>query len=234
MPPGESHSGTPLAGINHEGIVRYEPNKGFIADGVPDYPVGTPDELQAHGLPAKVFQSCAEPDPDGNVAGCPCWHECAMSYKGLPSDKGGGPRAHCWELMKSAENGGGIVRTAAPCFWGVARLEEAYENKAVLRTIADEGEEYEMLTTVPDPSGGRDQNGAFKWDTMLLKLRVPRFQRLGEEQKLARHELRSSIMQRDKERLRNERAAKVVGSEVAGEPLDKRGKRSVSSPAKEG
>ena len=59
MPPGESHSGTPLAGINHEDIVRYEPNKGFIADGVPDFPVGTPDELQAHGLPATLENRAA-------------------------------------------------------------------------------------------------------------------------------------------------------------------------------
>lgn len=214
--------------------MRNDPLQSFLAQGEQFYPVGTMDELQKHNLPARVFPSCAEPSFDGSVKGCPYWHDCTMSYRGLPSSEGGGPRAHCWERIKSAGNGGGIVRNAQPCFWGVAQQEVARDNDEVLRVIADEGEEYETLTEIADPAKGRDQFGALVYDRRLLKLKVPPFQRLGQEQKLAAHELRASIMRREKEKQTNERAAKALGVEGVHEPLDRRSRRGGGgSPAKD-
>jgi hypothetical protein len=157
-----------------------------------------------------------------------------MSYKGLPASEGGGPRSHCWERIKSPAQGGGIVRGVHPCFYGVSQQDVCHENGEILRVIADEGEEYEMLTTVPDPSGGRDNFGFFKWDQKLLKLKVEPFKRLGEEQKLAQHELRASIMQREQEKMRNERAAKILGVEGAATPLDKRSRGGSEGKAAKG
>jgi hypothetical protein len=176
-----------------EGIVpSFDPVQGFAAQGVPRDPVGAPDELAAHKLPTKLFYSCSEPSHDGANIGCRHWFECTMSYKGLPASEGGGPRSHCWERIKSPAQGGGIVRGVHPCFYGVSQQDVCHENGEILRVIADEGEEYEMLTTVPDPSGGRDNFGFFKWDQKLLKLKVEPFKRLGEEQTLAQHELRDA------------------------------------------
>jgi hypothetical protein len=214
--------------------VRYDPVQGFIAQGVPPDPVGTLDELKAHNLPTKAFSSCSAPSNDGTSRGCRLWHECSMSYKGLPVAEGGGPRAHGWELIKGLGQGGGIVRTAAPCYWGVGRQDEVYQNEGVLRVIADEGEEIEVLTMMPDKEGTRDNLGWHKWDEKLVKNVVRPFPRLGEEKKLAQHELRASIMQREQERLKNERAAKTLGVEGSGEALDKRGRRSKPGAAKEG
>jgi hypothetical protein len=149
-----------------------------------------------------------------------------MSYKGLPSADGGGPRNHCWERIKSPAQGGGIVRNVFPCYRGVQQQEAAAENKEVLRVIADEGEEYESLTTVPDLTKGIDQNGAKVWEKKLVKQVVQPFKRLGQEEKLAQHELRAQIMQREREKVRREREQKALGVEGAGTPLDKRGRGS--------
>lgn len=214
--------------------MRYDPIQGFIAQGVPENPVGTPDELKEHKLPTKVFRSCSEPANDGSNIGCPFWYECTMSYKGLDSSEGGGPRNHCWERIKSAAQGGGIVRNVQPCYWGVSQQDIAAQNNEILRVIADEDENYEFLTTVPVPDGGRDQNGFMKWEKKLLKARVPGFERLGQQKKLAQHELRASIIQREQERSKNERAAKLLGVEASGEPLDKRGRGRSASSKKEG
>lgn len=205
-------------------MAGYDPNQGFAAQGVSPDPVGTLDELEAHKLPTKMFRSCSEPSFDGSVQGCPFWHECTMSYKGLSLAEGGGPRNHCWERIKSPAQGGGIVRNVFPCFMGVSQQEVSVENKEVLRIIADEGEEYETLTTVPDLTKGVDQNGAKVWSKQLVPMKVAPFKRLGQEEKLAQHELRAQIMQREKEKVRREREQKQLGVEGAGTPLDKRGR----------
>lgn len=218
-------SGAAPEADRHEGQVRYDPVRGYMADGIPDTPVGTLDEIKKHNLPEKLFRSCSEPaynERGEEVGGCPLWRICSMSYRGLPASEGGGPRNHCWELIKSPGNGGGISRSVRPCYEGVARQDDAFENDAVLRVIADEGEEYELLTTVPDPSGGVDANGAKKWVKKLLKLTVEPFKRLGEDEKLATHELRASIIEREKENVRKERAAKNLGVERVGKALDAR------------
>lgn len=192
------------------------PMDAFKAQGLPEFPVGSPDELKEKGLPTNVFRSCEAPSNDGgqSVRGCQLWHQCTMSYKGLPSKDGGGPRAHCWERVKAPENGGGIVRSCAPCYWGVSRQNTAFENNEVLHTIADEGESYEHLTIVPVPEGGRDNLGYFKWEEQLLKLRVPEFERLGKQQAMAKHQLRAEVMKREQERVVNERRAKHFGAPV--------------------
>lgn len=205
-------------------MARKDPLEAYKAQGMPENPVDTLDAVLSHNLPPRIFPSCAEPSADETVRGCQHWYECTMSYKGLPLADGGGPRNHCWERIKSAGNGGGIVRNVQPCYWGVAQQENVMLNKEVLRVIADEGEEYESLTTVPDPAGGRDNLGFFKWDEKLLKLRVPAFERLGEQKKLARHELRASIIQRDQKKVREEHAAKTLGIQGAETPLDRRGR----------
>ncbi len=212
---------------------RYEPETGFASQNIPDHPVGTLDELKAHGLPSRAFRSCSEPAFDGSSKGCQFWNICAMSYKGQPVEEGGGPRHHCWERIKAPENGGGIVRNVQPCYWGVAQEEDAQANKEILQVIADEGEEYEMLTTVPDTTGPRTALGYDKWDQKLIKKVVPAFERLGEQQKMAQHELRASIIKRETENRTNARKAKQLGIQGASAPLDKRGKRSGGSPAKE-
>jgi len=210
----------------------------YKAQGIPDMPVGTLDEVLEHKLPTRVFPSCAEPSADETVKGCPLWYECTMSYKGLPAKEGGGPRNHCWERIKSGANGGGIVRNVQPCHWGVAQQENVMLNKEILRVIADEGEDWEEFTTVPDtvnghytpgPAGGWD-----KWEEKLVPRVVEPFTRLGQQKKLARHELRASIIERDKKKVREDHAARTLGIAGAETPLDKRSGRKVQSPAKEG
>ena len=203
--------------------MRYDPAEAFKAQGVPGDPVGTSDELLAHKLPSKVFPSCSEPASDGSNVGCRLWYECTMSYRGLPADEGGGPRNHCWERIKKPENGGGIVRNVQPCFWGIAQQEVVMLNKEILRPIADEGEKYEMLTVIPDTSSTKNGIlGYEKWDKKLLELKVPAFERLGQQQKLAEHELRGAIISREQERLKHERPAQVLGIAGGDTPLDKR------------
>ena len=73
--------------------MTYDPVKqAYIAQGIPEHAVGTLDELQVAGMPAKVFHSCNEPAVDGSVRGCDQWYLCTMSYKGKTLAEGGGPR----------------------------------------------------------------------------------------------------------------------------------------------
>jgi len=214
-------------------VPKYDPTKGYLADGIPDHPVGSLDELQARKFPIRQFQSCSEPDVNGTSAGCPYWFDCNMSYKGLPGAQGGGPRNHCWERMKSPEAGGGIVRNVQPCYWGVAQQDIAHENKEVLRIIANEGEQYDALMEVPDPSGGADQNGFKKWERKMVSLTVPAFKRLGQEEKLAKHELRAEIMKREQEKRREQQQASLLGTTLDEVPADKQF-RGGKGPKKEG
>lgn len=219
-------------------MARRDPLEAYRAQGIPENPVGTTDELVSHKLPTKIFRSCAEESPDGSIAGCPHWAECTMSYKGLPVKEGGGPRSHAWERIKSAANGGGIVRNVQPCYWGVQQQENVMLNKEILRVIADEGEEFEMLTMVPDtvnghytpgPAGGWD-----KWDEKMVKVTVEPFVRLGMDRKLAKHELRASIIERDKQKVREDHAARTLGISGGETPLDKRGRGEVQGTSKKG
>jgi len=222
-------------------VPSYDPvAKAYIAEGVSEFPVGTLDELESHKLPKAVFGTCSEPSPDGGATskGCQFWYQCGMSYKGLPVAEGGGPRNHCWERMKAAENGGGIVRNVQPCYSGVCQQEAIAVNtamgmKEVFQPIADEGEDYEMLTTVPVPEGGRNQDGCLVYEERLLKLKVQPFERLGTTKKLAKHELRSSIIEREKKKVESERVTKALGIAGNDTPLDKRGRRGVEGAAKE-
>jgi len=214
-------------------VSNYDPvAKAYIAEGVPDVPVGTLDELAANNLPNNVFHSCSQPSPDGGMTnkGCPLWHECRMSYKGRTLAEGGGPRNHCWERMKAPENGGGIVRNVLPCYFGVKEQPAIAVNTAmgmneIFQPIHDEGEEYETLTTVPVPEGGRDNGGALVYEERLLKLKVPAFERIGQTKKLAKHELRASIIEREKRKVESEHVAKTLGIAGNDTPLDKRNHR---------
>ena len=218
-------------------MAKKDPLAAYKAQGMPTKPVGTLDELAAKNLPTRIFPSCAEPSADETVRGCDHWYECTMSYKGLPVKDGGGPRNHCWERIKNPGNGGGIVRNTQPCFWGVEQQELVVLNKEILRVIADEGEEYEMLTEIPDTTGTRTAGAAGgwdKWDRLLVKTTVKPFVRLGQEQKLATHELRASIIERDQKKVNDERAAKLLGIAGNETPLDKRGRGGVEGTKKAG
>lgn len=183
----------------------------YLAQNRPQNPVGALDELEKHNLPARIFPSCAEPSFDGSIRGCDKFDECDRWYKGLPSTEGGGPRAHCWQHLKNPANGGGVVRSCMPCFWGIEKMKLARDNDEVIESIADEGEEYEALTWVPNTSGPRDNAGYQEWNKKLVKKTVPAFKRLGEEEKLAEHELRASIVAQNRKRLEDERKAKFLG-----------------------
>jgi len=206
-------------------VARKDPLGAWKAQGIPPEPVGTVDELNAHKMPLRIFPSCAEPTADETVKGCDHWYECTMSYKGLPAAEGGGPRNHCWERIKQAGNGGGITRNVQPCYWGVAQQENVMLNKEVLEPIAGEGEAWEELTTVPDKTSTKNGIlGYEKYDTLMIPRVVPEFVRLGKNQKLAQHELRASIIDREQKKARESHNAKVLGVTGAETPLDKRGR----------
>jgi hypothetical protein len=223
-------------------VSNYDPvAKAYIAEGTPQHPVGTLDELETHRLPKNVFYSCSEPSADGGLTnkGCPVWYQCNMSYKGQTLAEGGGPRSHCWERMKAPENGAGIVRNVLPCYFGVAQQEALAVNTAmgireIFQPIKDEGETYEMLTTVPVPEKGRDQYGYLVYEERLLEMTVQPFERLGQAKKMARHELRSSIIEREKKKVESERVSKALGIAGNDTPLDKRGHRGSKGAGKEG
>lgn len=212
-------------------MARQDPKKALAAQGLPEYPIGTLDELKDANLPPSMFPSCAEPQADGTVVGCRKWHDCDMSYKGLHSKDGGGPRNHCWERIKSAANGGGVVRNCQPCYFGAGQAQDlARDNGEVLQVIANEGEDYEYLTFVAAPKAS---DPTYR-EQQIVKATVPAFKRPRENQKTKAQVLRASITQREQSRVRKEAAAEVLGISGGITPLDKRGTGSRKvSPSKE-
>lgn len=197
---------------------RYDWREALKVQGLPQTPIGAVDELKEKNLPLNLYASCAEPSADGTIRGCPLWHQCTMSYKGLTFAQGGGPRNHCWERLKSPTNGGGVVRNSQPCFWGIKQQEVVYENKDVLRVIANEGEEYETLTYILSPT----VTDVFNREQKLVKFKVPAFPRPGQEKKIATQVLRADIVKKEQERVRNEAAAAQLGVTGGSTPLDRR------------
>jgi hypothetical protein len=202
----------------------------YIAQGVPQHAVGTLDELQKVGMPARVFHSCNEPTVDGTIRGCPLWHICTMDYKGKSAAEGGGPRNHCWERIKSPAQGGAIVRNVQPCFWGVAQQDVVAENKSSLLPIADEGDEYVTVTSVPKPK----PSDPFYREVDEVRFEVKPYKRLGEDKKTRQVLLRAEVTQREQKRVASEGAAKVLGVTGGATPLNQRGKGSNVGRKKEG
>lgn len=196
----------------------YDPKRGFIAQGVPENPIGTVDELEALRMPVDVFPSCAPESIHRGVKGCPCEHLCTMDYKGKSFAEGGGPRNHGWENIKSAGQGGNVVRGMHPCFWGVAQQESMKENGSILRPIADEGEEIEILTGTLSPI----PSDPFHREDKLVKLKIEPFKRPGENQKIAQNLLRATIAKDEEARLANERTGELLGVPGATTPLNLR------------
>ena len=202
----------------------------FKAQGLPPNAVGTMDELQKHGMPARAFRSCNEPSVDGTVLGCPVWSACTMSYKGKSLAEGGGPRNHCWERIKSPAQGGGIVRNSQPCYWGVKQQEIVAENKEILQVIADEGEDYTTFTKVSAPV----PSNIFRREMQEIKFTVPPFPRPGENKQMVQARMRAEATRRETQRVAKEGASQALGVAGASTPLDKRGPRGAKGGAKEG
>lgn len=195
-----------------------DPKAAIAAQGLPEWPVGTIDELKAANLPPSMFPSCAEPQADGTVKGCSMWYACSMSYKGLPAAEGGGPRNHCLEILKSAENGGGVVRSVRPCYRIVANEDIMRENGAVIEVIADEGEDYERLTYIMKPKPTDLTNR----EQELVRETVAKFPRPTENKKTAAQVLRAGVVERERKRVRKEGASAAFGIDEGVTPLNKR------------
>lgn len=209
-------------------MARFDPKLGYIATGVPENAVGTLDELEESRLPVELFPSCAEGSTARGIRGCPFADRCTMSYRGQKAEDGGGPRNHGWEHIKGPAEGGAIVRSVQPCYWGVAKQEVVNENGGVLRVIADEGEEIEVLTTAPKPTTRDPLNR----EQMLLKIPVVPFKRLNQNQKVAQAMLRADLTKKEELRVTNERAGEILGV-GSSTPLNRRGRKSSGDTPKE-
>lgn len=207
-----------------------DPKAALAAQGLPEFPIGTLDELKDANLPPSLFPSCAEPQADGTVKGCQMWYACSMSYKGLPSGDGGGPRNHCLQILKSAENGGGVVRSVRPCYKIVANEDVYRENGAVLQVIADEGEDYERLTYISKPKPSDLTNR----EQELVKETVARFPRPTENKRTAAQVLRAGVVEKERERVRKEGPAAAFGINEGVTPLNKRGRGSRGGVSEKG
>lgn len=211
--------------------MRYDPvTRRALPDDIPNTPVGTLEEFQKFQMPARAYMSCHEPTVDGTIKGCPLWHICTMSYKGKKLEEGGGPRNHAWEHMKGPAEGGAVVRSTQPCFWGVERLDLVQRNKGMLQIIGNEGDEYEIETVVASPTAMDPTNREQK---RVKKVVIP-FQRIGESKQMVQARLRAEVEKRERERIANERAAEVLAIPGGVTPLDQRGGRGGKGSKKEG
>lgn len=210
-------------------MARFDPKLGYLATGVPDNAVGTLDELEEARLPVELFPSCSAGSTARGIRGCQFEDRCTMSYRGMKVEDGGGPRNHGWEHIKGPVEGGAIVRSVQPCYWGVSRQDVVNENGGVLRVIADEGEEIEILTTAPKPKPTDPLNR----EQMLLKIPVRPFKRLNENQKVAQAMLRADLTKKEEQRVANERAGEILGVGTST-PLNRRGRKVSADTPKEG
>lgn len=184
-------------------------------------PVGTVDEAQAQGLDPTQYSTCSRPNKlTGNV-GCAWFDKCIVSAKGQS-----GPKNYGIEIIKGKQVGGGFLRTAADCMWIADHAETIVSNKGSVKVVANEGEEYEVVTGVlvnkqtgketfqGDPLGKRKK--------VRKMMAVPAYSRPEENEALIVDVLRAEAIGVEKERVADEQRARNYGLGSTIAPLDKR------------
>jgi hypothetical protein len=184
-------------------------------------PIGSIEEAQAQGLDPTQYPTCAKPNKLTGLIGCGWWDKCIVSAKGV-----NGPKNYGVEIIKGKNTGGGFLRTKADCMWIADHAENIVANKGSIKIIAEEGEEFEMVTGVVvnkqtkqetfqgDPLGQRRK--------VRKKVLVPPFARPEDNEALMVDVLRAESIELEKERRTDEQRARNYGLESTIAPLDKR------------
>src|SRR5512143_2710702 len=104
-------------------------------------PVGSIAEAEAHNLDPAVYATCSKP---ANMrVGC-SWHgKCRVSARGVD-----GPHNYGVEVMHGPSQDGGFARFKTECMWIADHIADIERNGGSLRVVANEGEEFETVSTV--------------------------------------------------------------------------------------
>lgn len=220
-------------------VAGYGANGLSVNGEVPQFPIGTIDELEAMGLDVASYPSCSRPNRMAGVKGCDHFSICPFSYKGKSFAEGGGPHRHAWEYAKGPKLDNKIVRVEGECYSLAGRIQDIEENKGAVNIIANENETYEKLEGVACKSV-KDVNGkvkkvvadatelnmpGVKRDDLLVTHTVKPFPRPDENQSIAQDMFAAKIYQREMERKRDESFGKALAIPGAATPVDKRNKR---------
>lgn len=182
-------------------------------------PIGTLAEAQAEGLDVTAYPTCARPNPVTGVKGCPWFNRCIVSAKGKS-----GPKNYGVQIIKGKAVGGGFMNRTVDCMWIADQIERIEANKGSLHVIAEEGEEYELLTKVAVNQSTNEVvavNGPnTKRKERKVKVRVEPWPRPGQNVEILQDMMRAETAQQEKERKRVESRERNLGLEVS--PIDKR------------
>ena len=184
-------------------------------------PVGSIDEAQAQGLDPTQYATCSRRNPITGNLGCSWFDKCVVSAKGV-----NGPKNYGIEIIKGKQVGGGFLRTAADCMWIADHAENVVKNQGSVKVIANEGEEYEVVTGVlinkqtgketfqGDPLGKRKK--------VRKQMVVPAYSRPEDNEALIVDVLRAEAIGAEKERVTDEQRARNYGLGSTITPIDKR------------
>ena len=207
-----------------------------IPQNAPSNPVGALDELESLGLDAAIYPACAKPNKALGVRGCQAFGSCVVSCKGKPESQGGGPRHYAWERLFKGQK---VRRMEGTC-WDLAKDAEFVEdNGGAIRIVAEEGQSYSKLVgvavkTFVDAEGNVQKVVAKEGEYHLpnvqredkvIDIVVRPFVRPHENPDIATDVITAGVVRKEHERIQSEAIPRALGIEGAGEPLDKRNKR---------
>lgn len=154
--------------------------------GVNPIPMGTPDELRKVGVDPGMVGSCAQPNPQTGVRGCPLWASCPFHLQKYGGFKGQGPKNVGYYIKthegRQAENFmtcHNFVRVLlARMRSGRQQAEEGKSNAEIVRIIAQEGGMVRQRGSFAvDPE---DRRPNAPWAMKTVAREVPKFPRPGE------------------------------------------------------
>lgn len=184
-------------------------------------PVGTIAEVQAEGLDISTYPTCAKRNPAQEIVGCP-WHDkCRVSARAVD-----GPKNYGIEVLYGRAIGGEMVRMKNDCFWIADHADDIEKNGGSIKVIANEGEEFDMVTSIAVNSGTGEptfqKDPLAKREMRRVKVKVPKYPRPGENPAMLSDLLRAESAENERKRRTDESIARNYGLEGTIAPLDKR------------
>ena len=127
--------------------------------GINPIPMGTPDELRKVGVDPGLVGSCAPPNPDGGVRGCPLWKSCPFHLPKYGGFKGQGPK-YVGYYIKTTD--GKQQENFMTCHNFVRVL--LHRKRAGERHMEEGKPNYELIQIIAQEGGTVRQRGSYKVD----------------------------------------------------------------------
>lgn len=175
-------------------------------------PQGSPEELEAGGIPLNEWGACCaqKRDPDGeiqfNVLGCPVYKKCKLPQKG-----NGGPTRLGVRIIKLTPTGMRVIQRPLSCYNLPKEQRRAETNGGVCEVIAQEGEKMEVVRALPVDVDVPGVGKVRRWEEKATTITIEPFPRPKDNPIFKEQALAFKSIREFRAREASERPAKLLG-----------------------